>query len=122
MSNGRCASGKGARRHQVFLANVCITQRRSAMTIARHVKNAGLALIALSSVGLFQEAYATGTGSGTVVNNTATVDYSVGSVSQAQISASAQFTVDRRVDFTVTEVSGGATPTYPGVNNVVAEF
>jgi uncharacterized repeat protein (TIGR01451 family) len=92
------------------------------MTIARHVKNAGLALIALSSFGILQGAYATGTPSTTVINNTATVDYSVGGVGQAQLSASANFTVDARVDFTVTEVGGAANPTYPGVNNVIATF
>jgi uncharacterized repeat protein (TIGR01451 family) len=93
------------------------------MTIARHVKNAGLALIALSSFGILQGAHATGTTSGTVVNNTATVDYSVGGVAQAQLtSPTATFTVDSRVDFTVTEVGGTATQTYPGVSNVVATF
>jgi uncharacterized repeat protein (TIGR01451 family) len=121
MAYARLARARGGR--EVFLADVCITLWRSAMTIARHVKNASLALIALSSVGLFHGAHATGTVSGTVVNNTATVDYSVGGVAQAQLtSPTATFTVDSRVDFTVTEVGGAANPTYPGVNNVIATF
>ena len=93
------------------------------MTIARHVKHVGLALLALTSLGVVQGAYANGTGSGTTISNQATVDYSVGGVSQAQItSAAASFVVDTKIDFTVTEVSGGATPTHPGQTNVVATF
>jgi uncharacterized repeat protein (TIGR01451 family) len=93
------------------------------MTIARHVKHAALALIALSSVGVLQGAYANGTASGTTISNQATVDYSVGGVSQAQItSAAASFVVDTKIDFTVTEVSGNATQTHPGQTNVVATF
>jgi uncharacterized repeat protein (TIGR01451 family) len=93
------------------------------MTIARHVKNARLALIALSSVGVLQGAYANGTASGTSIVNQATVDYSVGGVSQTQIvSPQATFTVDTRIDFNVTEVGGTATQTTPGQNNVVATF
>jgi uncharacterized repeat protein (TIGR01451 family) len=93
------------------------------MTIARHVKHAGLALIALSSVAVLQGAYANGTPSGTTINNQATVDYSVGGVAQAQItSATASFVVDTRIDLTVSEVSGTATPTHPGQTNVVATF
>ena len=77
------------------------------MRIARHVKHASLALIALSSVGALHSAYAVGTPSGTTISNQATVDYSVGGVSQAQItSAAASFVVDTRIDFTVSEVSG----------------
>ncbi|HXS88009.1 MAG TPA: hypothetical protein VN705_01595, partial [Steroidobacteraceae bacterium] len=75
------------------------------MTIARHVKNAALALLALSSVGVLQGAYANGTASGTTISNQATVDYSVGGVAQTQItSAAASFVVDTKIDFTVSEV------------------
>jgi uncharacterized repeat protein (TIGR01451 family) len=92
------------------------------MRIARHVKHASLALIALSSVGVLQGAYANGTPSGTTINNTATVDYSVGNVAQTQISAAASFVVDTRIDFNVEEVSDNATPVHPGQTNVVATF
>ena len=92
------------------------------MTIARHVKNAGLALIALSSVGILQGAYANGTASGTSVTNQATVDYSVGGVSQTTItSPTASFVVDTRIDLNVAPVSGPVT-TQPGQTNVVAMF
>ena len=93
------------------------------MTIARHVKHASLALRALSSVGALQSAFAVGTPSGTTISNQATVDYSVGGVNQTQItSAAASFVVDSRIDLTVSEVSGNATQTTPGQNNVVATF
>jgi uncharacterized repeat protein (TIGR01451 family) len=92
------------------------------MTIARHVKHASLALIALSSVGVLQGAYANGTPSNTTINNTATVDYSVGSVAQSQISASVTFVVDTRIDLTVSEVTTAPTTTHHGQSNVVAEF
>src|SRR5262245_66438495 len=93
------------------------------MTIARHVKHASLALIALSSVGALQSAFAVGTPSGTTISNQATVDYSVGGVSQAQItSAAASFVVDTKIDFNVAEVSLNATQTHPGQTNVVAAF
>jgi uncharacterized repeat protein (TIGR01451 family) len=89
------------------------------MTIARHVKNASLALIALSSVGALSSAYAVGTPSGTSITNTATVDYSVGSVAQTQLTAaSTPFQVDTRIDFTVTEVGSSATIVTPGQTNV----
>jgi uncharacterized repeat protein (TIGR01451 family) len=121
MANARLARARGG--SEIFLANVCITQRRSAMTIARHVKHAALALIALSSVGVLQGAYANGTASGTTISNQATVDYSVGGVSQAQItSAAASFVVDTKIDFTVNEVSTNATQTHPGQTNVVTTF
>src|ERR1043165_7511491 len=121
MANARLARARGGL--EVFLANVCITQRRSAMTIARHVKHAVLALFALSSVGFMQGAYANGTASGTTISNQATVDYSVGGVSQAQItSAAASFVVDTKIDFNVAEVSLNATQTHPGQTNVVATF
>jgi uncharacterized repeat protein (TIGR01451 family) len=93
------------------------------MTIARHVKHVSLALIALTSLGVVQGAYANGTGSGTTISNQATVDYSVGGVSQAQItSAAASFVVDTKIDFNVAEVSLNATQTHPGQTNVVATF
>jgi uncharacterized repeat protein (TIGR01451 family) len=92
------------------------------MTIARHVKYASLALLALSSVGVLQGAYANGTPSGTTISNTATVDYSVGSVAQTQISAGVTFVVDTRIDLTVSEESTNATVTHHGLSDVVTTF
>ena len=47
-------------------------------------------------------AHATGTVAGTTITNTATVNYSVGGVSQNAATASNAVTVDRKVIFTVT--------------------
>lgn len=65
---------------------------------------AGVALLGLVS----QNALALGTASGTVINNSATLNYTVGGVTQTSISAAATFTVDEKVNLTVT---GGATTT-----------
>jgi uncharacterized repeat protein (TIGR01451 family) len=94
------------------------------MTIARHVKNAGLALLALSSVGALQSAFAAGTPAGTTISNQATVDYSVGSVAQTQItSAVVSFVVDNRIRFTAVRLNPAAPITArPNELNVVATF
>ena len=93
------------------------------MTIARHVKHASLALIALSSVGVLQGAYANGTASGTTISNQATVDYSVGGVNQTRSRAR-----QRRSWSTPASTSRSprlrrnATQTHPGQANVVTTF
>ncbi len=74
---------------------------------------AGLATLMLSSMGLMQSAYAAGTASGTDINNTATVNYTVGGVAQTAVNSNlSTFKVDRKVDLTVT--AGAATTTTPG--------
>lgn len=61
------------------------------------------ALIAAST-----PAMAEGTGAGETIENTVFVDYTVGGVAQTQLSASDQFTVDRKINVTVAAV--GASP------------
>ena len=94
------------------------------------------ACIALCGLIAFGSAHATGTAAGTTVNNRATVNYSVGGSAQAPIEsspagnsnpgvgngASTAFLVDRRVLFTVAEVSGNATTVNPGQNDRVTAF
>lgn len=63
---------------------------------------------------LGQQAMAAGTRAGTQVDNTALVDYQVNGVAQDQLSADANFVVDRRVDFTLTVQDGNLTPVVPG--------
>lgn len=106
------------------------------IAIARRVKHAGLALIALSSVGGLQSALAAGTDAGTSIANRATVNYNVGGVAQTQINSSptgnstpgagsgadTTFVVDNRIMHTVSEVGGAATAASPGASNVVATF
>ncbi len=84
----------------------------------------------------FGSVHATGTAAGTTVNNRATVNYSVGGTAQTPIEsspagnsnagvgngASTAFLVDRRVLFTVAEVSGNATNVSPGQNDGVTAF
>ncbi len=75
-------------------------------------------LAAIAAIVLFsQQSIAAGTTAGTVVSNTATVDYSVNAVAQTPItSAAATFTVDNRVDFTI--VATPNTPVVPTLTTV----
>lgn len=59
--------------------------------------------VGLASLMLAQSGWAIGTDAGTVVENTAVLDYSIGGTPQTQIvSDVSDFTVDRKVDLTVT--------------------
>lgn len=78
---------------------------------------AGLAAVLLSSFAMLQNAYAVGTAAGTDITNTATVSYTVGSVSQTPVTSNiSTFKVDRKVDLTVN--NGAPTSTAPGANNI----
>jgi uncharacterized repeat protein (TIGR01451 family) len=69
-------------------------------------------------------AYAAGTASGSIISNTATVNYSVGGVGQAPVSNTpTTFTVDRKVVFRVDETAPVATTTVaPGQLAAVTTF
>lgn len=73
-----------------------------------------------------QQAMAVGTRAGTTITNVATVDYAVGGVNQADISSdplTAQFVVDRRVDFTLAPAStGDLVPINPSETDVWVDF
>ena len=109
------------------------------IAIARRVKHASLALIALSSVGGLQSAFAVGTDAGASISNQATVNYSVGGVAQTQINSSpagnstpgvsggapTTFVVDRRIFMSVADVAPSPTEistTVPGGAGVVRRF
>ena len=79
--------------------------------------------IAMSALGA-GSAYAAGTASGSVISNTATVNYSVGGVSQPSVSNTpTTFTVDRKVVFRVDEAAPVATTTVaPGQSVAVTTF
>lgn len=85
-------------------------------------RNAALAAAILAALGASNAAYAVGTDAGVVVSNTATVSFSVGTVAQTPVvSNTDQFTVDKRVLFSLAQ--GAAVPTLvdPGqVNQAVA--
>ena len=66
---------------------------------------------------------AVGTDAGTAINNTATVDYSVGGVPQTAIdSPETTFLVDQVVDFVVAEADGADTTVGAGEQDAVARF
>lgn len=104
--------------------------------IVRPLARAGLTVAAFASLGFAQSAYAVGTAANTTISNTATVNYTVGSVSQTPIESSptgnttpgtgngaaTTFVVDNRIDFTVTELSGGNTVVNPGQTGAVTAF
>ena len=104
--------------------------------IVRPLARAGLTVAAFASFGFAQSAYAVGTAANTTISNTATVNYTVGSVSQTPIESSptgnttpgtgngaaTTFVVDNRIDFTVTELSGGNTVVNPGQTGAVTAF
>jgi uncharacterized repeat protein (TIGR01451 family) len=67
-------------------------------------------------------ASAAGTAAGSTITNTVTVDYKVGTISQTQQSASDSFTVDRKINLTVAEVSSATTTVSPGQTAAVTAF
>jgi len=91
-----------------------------------HIKRAtlvkaSLVTMLLSSLAMFQSAYAVGTLANTDITNTATVNFTVGGAVQTPVTSNlTTFKVDRKVDLTVN--NGVATTTNPGVANVAAIF
>ncbi len=88
-----------------------------------HLKRAGLALMALSSLSMYSNVYAAAgeTLAGVEITNTASVSYSVNSVSQTAVSSNeAKFVVDKKVDLTV--ANGSGVTTVPGATNVGLPF
>lgn len=81
-------------------------------------KRGACALLAFALAVSASDALAGGTQSGTVVLNTALVDYEVSAVPQAQESASEDFTVDRHIDLTVATAEVAYVTTAP--NNTTA--
>ncbi len=96
------------------------------MSIARHLKQASLALLMVSSAAALQSAHAEGTEAGTSISNTASVNYSVGGVAQTPINSStATFVVDRRIFLSVEAITPSPTEltaTIPGAAAVVRTF
>jgi uncharacterized repeat protein (TIGR01451 family) len=97
-------------------------------TLFRRLRDTAIFSAATAALTFAGAAQAAGTDAGTVVSNSFTLDYSVGGVAQTQIDTSGSpttFTVDRKVDLTVSAVSGatvapgetGAELVYGVVNN-----
>lgn len=82
----------------------------------------GLSATAAILAGSAAQAADTGTAAGTVVNNTASVSYSVGGSSQTAQSNTATFVVDKKVNLTVAELGGTTTQTALGAHDQVTTF
>lgn len=67
-------------------------------------------------------ALAEGTTAGTSITNTATVNYQVGGVAQAQQSAADTFVVDRKINLIVEEVGNATSFVVPGQADAVVAF
>lgn len=93
--------------------------RQTCSVRRRLVLFAGTALAALA---ISTPAYAEGTAAGTVITNNVTVDYRVGSVQQTPATASAQVTVDRKVNLTVTREDTSAVIVSPLQQRVATTF
>ncbi|MFZ5698706.1 MAG: hypothetical protein ACOY9J_08360 [Pseudomonadota bacterium] len=87
--------------------------------ITSHVLGVGLALLAFVPA-----VFATGTDAGTTVNNTATVNYKIGTISQPPVSnlTPDSFVVDRRILLSVAESGGVYTSVAPGSTNQALTF
>jgi uncharacterized repeat protein (TIGR01451 family) len=81
---------------------------------------ASVSVLAASAIAV-SPAFAAGTTAGTTITNNVTLDYKVGGVNQNQVSASDSFTVDRKVNLTVTE-TGSTTSVSPGQLAAVTTF
>jgi uncharacterized repeat protein (TIGR01451 family) len=69
------------------------------------------------------QAGATGTAANTSINNTASVDYTVGGVNQPDVNSNTTtFVTDRRILVTVAEVGGGYTDVAPGQTGQLLTF
>jgi uncharacterized repeat protein (TIGR01451 family) len=82
---------------------------------------AAASAVAISALGA-APALAAGTAAGSTISNTATVNYSVGGVAQTAVTASNNFTVDRRITLTITEPGNATTQVAPGQSAAVTTF
>jgi len=79
--------------------------------------------VTLLTIGAQECAHAAGTTAGTVVSNSATVDYDVNSINQDDItSAAVTFKVDRKVDLTMVTQEVAAVSVTPGSSGNVLTF
>ena len=101
----------------------------------QQIKRASVACLALGSIALSGTAFAGGTSPGTAIDNTASVNYTVGGVAQTVIRSSptgnstpgtpgtaTSFVVDRKVDLYLAEVNNAATTVIPGSTDQVTTF
>lgn len=88
-----------------------------------HVKLRRLLLAGAAAAALSQSVFAAGTTQGTVISNTASVNYKVATVDQPQVDSSAvTFKVDRKVIFAVATAEVAAVSVTPGTSGNVLKF
>ena len=78
--------------------------------------------VALAVLASAPAAAQTQTAAGSQITNSVTMDYQVGGVPQTQMTASDSFTVDRKVNLTLTEVGTATTQVSPGQGAAVTTF
>ncbi|UFS71879.1 hypothetical protein LPW11_06710 [Geomonas sp. RF6] len=91
----------------------------------KRMKKIALLLVAAAlPLAAAQQSQAAGTVAGTVVTNTATLDYKVGGLTQPSTAAVANFNVDRKVNFVVNYVAptGNFVNVYPGAQAQALKF
>lgn len=80
-------------------------------------------LVTLVVAGMASPALAAGTSAGTVISNSATIDYDVGGINQDDVtSAAVTFMVDRKVDLTLVTNESAAVSVTPGSSGNVLTF
>ena len=87
-------------------------------------KKIGLVVL-VTAIGLLafnQQALADGTASGTPISNTVLLDYTVGGVGQSQLSDTADFVVDNKIDLTVALIDVAAISVVPGSSDQIMTF
>jgi hypothetical protein len=83
---------------------------------------ASASVVAVGALGA-APSFAAGTTAGSSINNTATVNYSVGGVAQTAVTSNtATFVVDRKVSMTLAEPGNATTSAAPGSTNQVTTF
>lgn len=87
-------------------------------TLKRIAMASGVSVLALGAT----PALATGTTAGQVVTNVATINYQVGGVNQNAVTATNNFTVDRKIDLVVAEFLNVTTTVVPGSSAQVTTF
>jgi uncharacterized repeat protein (TIGR01451 family) len=87
-----------------------------------HKRMASALAVAALVLGAADVVKAAGTLAGTNINNTATVNYTVNTVAQPALNASAAFVVDRRIDLTLTPVLATYRDVTPGTTGNAIPF
>ena len=85
----------------------------------KQIKRRAILLVGVAiALGGSQQALAVGTAANVTISNTATINYTVGTIAQAPINANADFVVDNRVDLSLTCV-GSPVSVVPGQTGAV---